>query len=103
SKDFTLTVTLTPLSLGGSLGAGKVGVPYNGQISATGGGGPYSYAGSVLPGGLSLSAAGGISGTPTAAGQFTLTATVTDSKGATANGTFRITIAPAALSIVTAS
>jgi hypothetical protein len=103
SSDFTLTVTPAALSLGGSLGDGKVGVPYTGQISATGGASPYSYTGSGLPGGLSLSAAGGISGTPTTAGQFTLTATVTDSRGATAGGRFAVTIAPADLSIVTAS
>jgi hypothetical protein len=103
SSDFTLTVTPAALSLGGSLSDGKVGVPYAGQISATGGVSPYSYAGSGLPGGLSLSAAGGISGTPTTAAQFTLTATVTDSKGATASGKFAITIVPADLAIATAS
>ena len=103
SSDFTLTVTPAALSLGGSLSGGKVGVAYTGQISATGGVGPYSYAGTGLPDGLSLSAAGGISGTPTAAGQFAFTATVTDSKGATAGGKFAIAIAPADLSIVTAS
>jgi hypothetical protein len=103
SGDFTLTVTPAALSLGGTLSGGKVGVPYTGQISATGGVSPYSYAGAGLPGGLSLSAAGAISGTPTTAGQFTLTATVTDAKGATAAGKFAITIAPADLSIVTAA
>jgi hypothetical protein len=102
SSDFTLTVT-PALSLGGPLNNGKVGVPYAGQITATGGVSPYSYAGSGLPGGLSLSASGSISGTPTAAGQFTLAATVTDSKGATASGKFAITIVPADLSIVTVS
>jgi hypothetical protein len=106
---FTQTVTLTvvlpapALSLSGSLANGKVGVPYAGQISASGGTGPYTYAGTGLPGGLSLSASGAITGTPGTAGQFSLAATVTDSKGATANGTFGITIVPADLAIVTAS
>jgi hypothetical protein len=106
TKDVTLTVVLAPppaLNLSGSLGDGKVGVPYTGQISASGGAGPYSYAGTGLPDGLSLSAAGSIGGTPGTAGQFTLAATATDSKGATASGTFGITIAPADLAIVTAS
>jgi hypothetical protein len=106
TKDFTLTVTTAQppaLSLSGSLSDGKVGVPYTGQLSASGGIAPYSFAGTGLPGGLSLSAGGGISGTPGAAGQFTVSATVTDSRGATANGTFRITITPADLTIVTAS
>jgi hypothetical protein len=106
---FTQTVTLTvvlpapALSLSGSLGNGKVGVPYSGQISASGGTGPYTYAGTGLPDGLSLSVSGAITGTSGTAGQFSLAATVTDSKGATANGTFGITIAPADLTIVTAS
>src|ERR1017187_1924797 len=104
TKDVTITVVLAPpLSLSGSLSNGKVGVPYTGQISASGGTGPYSYAGAGRPDGLSRSANGGISGTPGTAGQFTLAATATDSKGATANGTFGITIAPADLAIVTAS
>jgi len=105
SKDFALTVTQAPppLILGGTLSDGKVGVPYTGQITATGGVAPYSYSGSGLPAGLSLSATGGISGTPTTPGQFTLAATVTDSKGATASGRFAFAIAPAALAITTAS
>ena len=106
---FTQTVTLTvvlpapALSLSGSLANGKVGVPYAGQISASGGTGPYTYAGTGLPGGLSLSASGAITGTPGTAGQFSLAAAVTDSKGATASGTFGITIVPADLTVVTAS
>jgi hypothetical protein len=104
SNYFTLTVTAAPpLSLGGTLSGGKVGVAYTGQITATGGTGPYSYAGTGLPGGLSLAATGAISGTPTTAGQFTLSATVTDAKGATAGNRYGITIAPADLSITTAS
>jgi hypothetical protein len=103
AKDVTLTVTLAPLSLSGSLSNGKVGVPYSGQLSATGGISPYSYAGSGLPDGLILSASGSISGTPGTAGQFSIAATVTDSKGATASGKFPITIVPADLSIVTTS
>jgi hypothetical protein len=104
TKDFALTVAPpAALSLSGSLSDAKVGVPYAGQISAAGGAGPYSYAGSGLPDGLSLSASGSISGTPGTAGQFSFTATATDSTGAKANGTFRITIVPADLSIVTAS
>jgi hypothetical protein len=103
TKNVTLTVVPAALSLSGSLPDGKVGVPYKAQISAAGGTGPYSYAGSGLPDGLSLSASGSISGTPGTAGQFSFTATATDSTGAKANGTFRITIVPADLSIVTAS
>ena len=107
TKPFTLTVTAPPppptLSLSGSLSDGKVGVPYAGQISASGGTAPYTFSGSGLPDGLSLSLSGGISGTPGTAGKFAITATATDSKGVTGKGTFAITIAPADLTIVTAS
>jgi Putative Ig domain len=108
TKSTPLTVTQgtpppNPLSLSGSVGDGKVGVPYSGQLTASGGASPYTFSGGGLPDGLSLSASGGISGTPGTAGEFSLTATVTDSKGATANATFGITIARADLSIVTAS
>ena len=53
-KPFTLTVTAPPpppaLTLSASLSDGKVGVPYAGQISASGGTAPYTFAGSGLPG-----------------------------------------------------
>jgi hypothetical protein len=102
-KDVTLTVTALSLSLSGSLNNGKVGAPYTGQLSAAGGAPPYNFTGSGLPDGLSLSASGNIGGTPGTAGQFSITVTVTDSKGATATGKFPITIVPADLSIVTTS
>jgi hypothetical protein len=92
-----------PLSVGGTVGPGKVGVSYSAQLTASGGTGPYTFSGSGLPDGLSLSTSGAISGTPATAGQFSLSATVTDSKGGTGGGTFPIAIAPATLSIVTAS
>ena len=106
-KPFTLTVTAPPpppaLTLSASLSDGKVGVPYAGQISASGGTAPYTLSGSGLPDGLSLSLSGGISGTPGTAGKFAITATATDSKGVTGKGTFGLTITPADLSIVTGS
>ena len=107
TKAFTLTVTSPPppptLTLSGSLNDGKVGVPYASQISASGGTAPYTFSGSGLPDGLSLSISGSISGTPVTAGKFSISATATDSKGVTGKGTFGITIAPADLTIVTAS
>jgi hypothetical protein len=106
SKGFTLSVTAPSaptLSLGGSPTTGKVGVPYTGQASASGGTGPYSFAGSGLPDGLTLSASGAISGTPSKPGQFPFTVTATDSKGLAGTGGFAITISPADLIIVTPS
>jgi large repetitive protein len=75
------TVTVSPASLPGSTYSSA----YSQTISASGGIAPYAYtisAGS-LPGGLTLSAAGVLSGTPTAAGTFNFTVTATDSSTGT--------------------
>lgn len=53
-----------------------VGVPYNAQVSASGGQPPYLWTASGLPSGLTMSSGGGISGTPEYAGSFGVTVTV---------------------------
>ncbi|MDX2181463.1 MAG: putative Ig domain-containing protein, partial [Bryobacteraceae bacterium] len=76
-----------------------VNVAYSQTLAVAGGTAPYSYAlgsGSALPGGLSLSAAGVLSGTPT--GSTTLwgfSVVVTDSAGQTLNRRFQIYVRPA--------
>jgi hypothetical protein len=69
--------------------SGDVGVPYSSALVATGGTAPYTFAiVSGMPGGLSLNTSSGlITGTPTAAGSFSLTAKVTDAKGVVATAT----------------
>ena len=66
-----------------TLPAGIVGVPYSAAVTATGGTTPYTFSATGLPGGLSISAAGQITGTPTTAGVITPTITVTDSTNPT--------------------
>ena len=91
----TLTIT-TP----SPLPAGMATVQYPTQVlSATGGAAPYTFTlaqGSSLPSGLTLAANGSISGTPTAAGTFQVTVTVTDSSQPVQTGTatFAITVRP---------
>lgn len=66
-------------------------------LAATGGSSPYTWTATGLPTGLTISAAGVISGTPAAAGTSSVTATATDSAGATGSATFSYQVgAPAA-------
>src|SRR6185312_7776527 len=62
---------------------GGVGVPYSASLAATGGTSPYTFNASALPAGLTINAAGQITGTPTTAGTTQITFTVTDSTNPT--------------------
>jgi hypothetical protein len=110
SANFTLTIAPAPLTITtASLPNGQVGVAYSQTLAATGGTGAYTWqlTAGTLPTGLTLNASTGlISGTPT----LPVTATtlgfkVTDSgsPAQTANASFTVTIAPAPLTITTAS
>ena len=71
---------------------GTVGTAASLQLSASGGTSPYTWTASGLPTGLSISSGGLISGTPSAAGTFNVSATAKDSTGATGSATFTWTI-----------
>src|SRR5438309_1827943 len=79
---------------------GVVGNAYTSTLAATGGTAPFTWtlSGGALPTGLpnsSLNASTGVvSGTPTAAGNFTATFTVADSTGMTAFGSVLFAIHP---------
>lgn len=117
AKAYTLTVDAPAITLApASLVAATAGSSTNRTLTASGGVAPYTYAvtAGALPAGLSLSAGGTISGTPTAAGSFSFTVTATDSStgaGAPFTGSHAymltvnsptITVAPASLSAVAA-
>ncbi|MDI3297628.1 MAG: putative Ig domain-containing protein [Bacillota bacterium] len=68
----------------GYLPTGFVGQPYSAAIMAAGGQPPYTWSVGGLPNGLALSG-DEITGAPTAAGDYAVTLTVTDSAGATAS------------------
>ncbi len=106
NKPLSITVSAPPLTITtGSLPSGMVGTAYSQTLAATGGTGGYAWsvASGSLPAGLSLSATGAISGTPTSAGSSTFTIQVKDSSNTTATQPLTITIAPAALTITTTS
>jgi hypothetical protein len=84
-----VTVTLSPTALPN----GTVGTSYSAQISASGGTSPYTFSKTgTLPTGLTLSSAGLLSGTPTAAGTYTFTVTATDNASNTGGRSYNPTI-----------
>jgi large repetitive protein len=89
----------TPLAITGpTLHMGEVGLAYAPvTYQATGGNAPYivwTVSAGTLPGGMSMSLDGVISGTPTASGTFNFTVEINDSAMATANLSGAINIVP---------
>ena len=84
--DNELIIAYTPVTIAAvTLPQGTVGQPYPGvTFSASGGdGGPYSWfiqPDTSLPSGLTLSASGVLSGTPTTAGTYTIYPSVSDAQ-----------------------
>jgi hypothetical protein len=107
NKPFTLVIAATApgITTSSPLAGGTVGTAYAQTLAAAGGTAPYTWAltGGSLPDGISLSSAGGISGTPTTNGTFSFTAQVTDYAGLTASGTFALTVAAETLTITTST
>ncbi|MDE2724485.1 MAG: putative Ig domain-containing protein [Gemmatimonadota bacterium] len=63
------------------------------QVSASGGQTPYTYSISDAPSGIAIhSSSGSITGTPTKAGTFNVTVTVTDAHGRTGKRNFSMTV-----------
>jgi len=73
------TIALSPSALPG----GIANTAYAQSFTASGGVAPYAWtlAGGALPAGLTLTPAGQLSGTPTAAGSFSFTVRATDANG----------------------
>ncbi|WP_435102361.1 putative Ig domain-containing protein [Halarchaeum sp. P4] len=95
TKTFMLTVNAAPTITSTSpLSGGVQGVSYSQTLAVSGGTAPLSWtvASGSLPPGLSLTAGGTVTGTPSATGSYTFTARVTDAAGATASRTFTLTV-----------
>ncbi len=94
-QGYTLTIDCPTITVSpASLPSGTVGASYNQTITASGGTTPYTFAvtSGTLPNGLSLSAAGVLSGTPTTIGTSNFTVTGTDAQGCTGSKSYSITI-----------
>ncbi|RWB20854.1 MAG: autotransporter domain-containing protein [Mesorhizobium sp.] len=87
TQAYSLTVAAPTITLPATtLTDATMGQAYSASLNpATGGTAPYTYAvtGGALPTGVTLSSAGTLSGTPSAAGNFNFTVTATDSSGGT--------------------
>ncbi|MBB4128700.1 uncharacterized protein YhjY with autotransporter beta-barrel domain [Xanthomonas translucens] len=95
---YTLSIAAPTLVIAPpTLAAGTVGTGYSQTLSASGGTAPYTYAVSAgtLPAGLTLTAAGVLAGTPTAAGNAAFTVSVTDAHGFGAAQAYTVAIAAA--------
>ncbi len=91
----TLRVERAPTIQTISLPPGEPGQPYAAQLMAIGGTGTYAWmvTEGSLPDGLTLSAAGAVSGTPTTVGSNPFTVQVTDEAAATHARAFSIEVA----------
>ena len=85
-----VTITVSPETLP----SGDKGDSYIHTISATGGQSPYTFTvtSGALPGGVSLSSAGSLSGTLTTIGAYTFTITATDSNGNTGERAYNVEV-----------
>jgi gliding motility-associated-like protein len=94
-----ITVNPAIVFVGTALTNATIASAYSKQLPvATGGTAGYTYAlaaGSNLPAGLTLSATGLVSGTPTATGNATFDVVATDTKGCSTTATFTLTVTPA--------
>ena len=92
SQTFALTVSPVIVVSTTGLPSGLPGIAYAGQLTASGGASPYTFAvtGGGLPPGLTLATNGAISGTPSSIGASAFTVTVTDDQGFT--GTAQVTL-----------
>ncbi len=89
SDTFTLTIGCQTITVTNpAVSTGTVGTPFSQTFTQSGASGTatFSLASGTLPAGLSLSAAGVLSGTPGQTGSFPITVKVTDSNGCTGTG-----------------
>jgi hypothetical protein len=89
SVTINAAITLTPTTLTD----GTQGVAYSQQITGSGGTGALVFTSTSLPAGLTLSSSGLLSGTPTAAGDYSFTVTATDTVSATGQRLYSLHVA----------
>ncbi|MEA2239569.1 MAG: hypothetical protein QOC81_4293 [Thermoanaerobaculia bacterium] len=97
SANYTLTITCQTITVTNpAVSSGTAGAAFSQTFTQSGaiGSATFSLASGTLPAGLSLSASGVLSGTPTQTGSFPITVKVTDANGCSGTGpTYNLTIA----------
>jgi uncharacterized protein (TIGR03437 family) len=96
TRAYTLVINCPAITINpATLPAGTTGTAYTQTLTASGGTPPFGFAvtAGALPGGLTLSAAGVLSGTPNAAGTFNFTVTATDANSCTGTRGYTVSIA----------
>ncbi|WP_062226757.1 Ig-like domain-containing protein [Aureimonas frigidaquae] len=99
SAPATVTITvpaiiLTPSPASGALPGATVGTAYSQTLTTSGGASPYTYSATGLPPGVILSTGGVLSGTPTAAGSYTVNVSIADANGTAGSASYTIAVAP---------
>ncbi|UGQ35176.1 putative Ig domain-containing protein [Janthinobacterium sp. PLB04] len=106
SNSYTLSVAAPVISVTpGTLPAATVATAYSQQLSAAGGVAPYAYTVSSgnLPAGLTLNGSGLLSGTPTAAGNFTVSVRAADAHQFTGTQSYSLNVSSANISLTPAA
>nr|WP_269800651.1 putative Ig domain-containing protein [Janthinobacterium sp. 64] len=106
TNSYTLNVAAPVIAVTpASLPAPKVATAYSQQLAASGGVGPYAYTVSAgsLPAGLTLNSSGLLSGTPTAAGSFTLSVQAADAHLFTGTQSYTLVVSSATVSLTPAT
>jgi prepilin-type N-terminal cleavage/methylation domain-containing protein len=92
-KTYSLIINPLPAVTTPSLPTGEQSVGYTTTtLNAANGTTPYTWSGSGLPPGLTLSTGGVLSGTPTVGGTYSVTITATDAAGAPASRIYTLSI-----------
>ena len=104
TRAYTLTINCQAITLSpGSLPTGTVGTSYSQSLTASGGTPPQTFGvtSGSLPGGVTLSSGGLLSGTPTAQGTFNFTVTANDSGSCAGNLGYSLTInSPSVINLI---